>query len=205
MKYMQPGLRTEVLAGMMAGAAQMVIIIPIELAKTRLQIQGQGQRLKKDRKVYTGPLDCLKKIYKMEGIRGCYRGTLAGILRDIPGFGVYFGTYFALTHAFLPKGKTINDIGPFELMLAGGLTGMISWTYSYPADMIKSKIQAEGLAPVGKYKSYADCIRQSIKAEGYGVFTRGLSVCVVRAFPVNAATFAGVEVALRVMGEHRKP
>ena len=202
-KYMQPGLKTEILAGMMAGAAQLLIITPVELAKTKLQVQGQGQKLHKKNKVYTGTFDCLHKIYKTEGIAACYRGLVATVFRDVPGFGVYFGVYYSLCRAFIPKGKTIKDITTPQLMLAGGLTGMISWGASYPLDMIKSKIQAEGLAPVGKYKSYADCIKTSIKTEGYGVFTRGLSVCLVRAFPVNAATFAGVEIALMLLeGSH---
>lgn len=202
-KYMQPGLKTEVLAGMMAGAAQVLIITPVELAKTKLQVQGQGQKLQKKNKVYVGTFDCLQKIYKSEGIRGCYRGLLVSVTRDVPGFGVYFGVYYSLCHAFIPKGKTIKDISTLQLMFAGGLTGIISWAYSYPADMIKSKIQAEGIAPIGKYRSYADCIRTSVKTEGYAVFTRGISVCLVRAFPVNAATFAGVEIGLILLeGPH---
>lgn len=196
---MQPGLKTEILAGSMAGAAQVLIITPVELAKTKLQVQGQGQRLQKKNKVYLGTFDCLQKIYKSEGVSGCYRGLLASIARDIPGFGVYFGVYYTLSRAFIPKGKTIKDINAFQLMMAGGLTGIISWAYSYPADMIKSKIQAEGFAPVGKYKGYVDCIKISVKTEGYAVFTRGISVCLVRAFPVNAATFAGVELALMLL------
>ena len=198
-KYMQPGLKTEILAGMMAGAAQILIITPVELAKTKLQIQGQGQKLQKKNKVYTGTFDCLRKICKTEGIGGCYRGFLATVARDIPGFGCYFGVYFLLCRTFLQKGQTMNDINALQLMLAGGLTGIVSWTYSYPADLIKSKIQAEGLAPVGKYHSYVDCIRSSIKTGGYSVFFRGLSVCLVRAFPVNAATFAGVEFGLMLL------
>ena len=202
-RYMQPGLKTEVIAGLIAGAAQSLIIIPVELSKTRLQVQGQGQKLSKNKRLYQGPIDCLIKIYKMEGIRGCYRGSVATIFRDIPCFGIYFGTYYSLCTAFTPEGKTIKDIGHGKLLLAGGLTGMLSWAYSYPADVVKSKIQAGGLAPVGRYKNYADCLRSSVKAEGYGVFTRGLSVCLIRAFPVNAATFAGVELSLRLMQGHK--
>ena len=202
-KYMQPGLKTETLAGAMAGSAQILIITPIELAKTRLQVQGQGQRLTQKNKVYTGTFDCLQKIYKTEGIFGCYRGFLATVTRDVPGFAVYFGVYFSLCQAFRPKGQTIKDISTLQLMVAGGLTGIISWTYSYPADVIKSKIQAEGLTPLGKYQSYADCIKISIKTDGFSVFFKGMSVCLLRAFPVNAATFAGVELGLMLLeGPH---
>ena len=202
-KYMQPGLKTEILAGTMAGAAQILVITPVELAKTKLQIQGRGQKLQKKNKIYSGTFDCLRKVYKTEGIVGCYRGFLATVLRDVPGLGVYFGVYFSLCHALIQKGQTLKDINAIQLILAGGLTGIASWVYSYPADVIKSKIQAEGLAPVGKYRSYTDCIRTSIKSDGYTVFFRGISVCLLRAFPVNAAVFAGVELALLLLEDSK--
>jgi len=128
---------------------------------------------------------------------------LATALRDVPGFGVYFGVYFSLSHAVMQKGQTLKDINAIQLIVAGGLTGIASWVYSYPADVIKSKIQAEGLAPVGKYRSYTDCIRTSIKSDGYTVFFRGISVCLLRAFPVNAAVFAGVELALLLLEDSK--
>lgn len=39
-------------------------------------------------------------------------------------------------------------------------------------------------------------MRQSYQAEGWRVFTRGLASTLLRAFPVNAATFATVTVVL---------
>lgn len=206
MKAMQPGARSEAIAGSIAGACQVLIICPVELAKTKLQLQGKGMKLKKDKKMYKGPVDCLLKVYRHEGISGCYKGMSATIVRDVPGFAFYFWLYHTLCHALTPKGKTINDLGPLELMFCGGMTGMISWGTSYPADVIKTRIQAEGFAPSGRYKGTIDCIRSSVNKEGWRVLTKGLSVCLVRAFPVNAATFAGVEGALRIMegSRHKK-
>ena len=81
---------------------------------------------------------------------------------------------------------------------------MVSWAFAYPSDVIKSKIQAEGLKPKGKYGGYLDCVRKSIKSEGCMLFVRGKSVCVFRAFPVNAATFAVIEGCLRVANARRE-
>merc|ERR1719481_42560 len=46
-----------------------------------------------------------------------------------------------------------------------------------------------------------DCARQSIKAEGYRVFARGLSSTMIRAFPTNAATFYVYTYARRWLGQ----
>ena len=202
MRFLDPGLRSEIVAGCMAGAAQTVIICPVELIKTRLQVQGKGV-LHKYASNFQSPLAFVAKIVRDEGVFGLYRGMKITILRDAPAFGLYFGVYFTLIKYLTPEGKSASDVGPLQIMLAGGITGMASWVYSYPTDVIKSKIQAEGFAPFGRYQGYADCIRTSIREEGYRVFTRGMTVTVLRAFPVNAATFMAVEASLAIMHPRR--
>ena len=54
-------------AGCVAGAAQLVLAVPVDLVKIRLQAE-QGR--------FRGPFDCLKTIYKEGGVRGCYRGLV---------------------------------------------------------------------------------------------------------------------------------
>lgn len=203
MRFLEPGLNSEIIAGSLAGAAQTMIICPVELIKTKLQIQGKG-KLPKYTSDFRGPLSFIAKIIKEEGIVGLYRGMKITLIRDIPAFGLYFGLYYTLMKYFTPEGKGFEDISRIQIMLAGGITGMASWVYSYPTDVIKSKIQAEGFKPLGRYEGYMDCIRKSVREEGYRVFTRGMLVCVTRAFIVNAATFAAVETSLEIMNPQRK-
>lgn len=63
-------------------------------------------------------------------------------------------------------------------------------------DVVKSRLQADGLRGAPRYHGIVDCMRQSYQAEGWRVFTRGLASTLLRAFPVNAATFATVTVVL---------
>ncbi|XP_056437572.1 mitochondrial basic amino acids transporter-like isoform X1 [Gadus chalcogrammus] len=181
------------LAGAAAGAIQCVICCPMELAKTRLQMQGTGER-KSTRKLYKNSLDCLVRIYNREGFRGINRGMLTTLIRETPGFGVYFLTYDVLTRAI-----GCEPDAPFmipKLLFAGGMSGIASWLSTYPVDVIKSRLQADGVGGVNQYASIADCVRQSVKKEGYMVFTRGLTSTLLRAFPVNATTFATVTLVL---------
>lgn len=57
-------LGAHALAGGAAGAVQSVACSPVELAKTRLQLQGQGQGLQSGTARYSGPVDCLHKARK---------------------------------------------------------------------------------------------------------------------------------------------
>lgn len=175
------------LAGASAGLAQTPVSSPIELAKTRLQLQSTGQGN------FQGPMQCLRNIYKQEGYRGVFKGLGITFLREGPSYGVYFVTYEMLT-----KTSSKETISTLHMLLAGGFAGTASWVISYPIDVIKSRIQAERS---NRYAGALDCLKKSVRAEGYSCLYRGLNSTILRAFPTNAATFAVVTWTFRLFGE----
>nr|XP_015825387.2 mitochondrial basic amino acids transporter isoform X1 [Nothobranchius furzeri] len=189
------------LAGAAAGAIQCVICCPMELAKTRMQMQGTGEK-KSKRKMYKNSLDCLVRIYNKEGFKGINRGMVTTLLRETPGFGVYFLTYDVLTRSLGCEPEDPYMIP--KLLFAGGMSGIASWLSTYPVDVIKSRLQADGVGGVNKYSSIMDCVRQSLQKEGWRVFTRGLTSTLLRAFPVNATTFATVTLFLMYMRQEEE-
>lgn len=186
------------LAGASAGAIQCVICCPMELAKTRMQLQGTGEK-KSKRKLYKNSLDCLVRIYRKEGFRGINRGMVTTLMRETPGFGVYFLAYDLLTRSLGCEPEDPYMIP--KLLFAGGMSGIASWISTYPVDVIKSRLQADGVGGVNQYSGIMDCVRQSLRKEGWRVFSRGLVSTLLRAFPVNAATFATVTLFLLYVRE----
>lgn len=180
-------------SGVLAGSVQSVISSPVELAKTRLQIQGQSG----GRSLYKGPMDCLRQVLKTEGVRGAFRGFGPTLLRDAPGFGVYFATYEQMVRLGANSTPT--------LMAAGGLAGVFSWMACYPMDVLKSRLQVDGMRGPRRYKGLWDCAVQSYRQEGLAVFTRGLNSTLLRAFPTNAATFTVVAWVLRLCDPNARP
>lgn len=180
-------LSAHFLAGASAGLAQTPVSSPIELAKTRLQLQSPSQGDSR------GPIQCLKNIYRQEGYRGVFKGLTITFLREGPSYGVYFVTYEMLT-----KTSSKQSISTPHMLLAGGLAGTASWVISYPIDVIKSRIQAESS---DRYSGALDCLKKSVRAEGYRCLYRGLNSTILRAFPTNAATFAVVTWTFRLFGE----
>ncbi|KAL1139483.1 hypothetical protein AAG570_006467 [Ranatra chinensis] len=81
----EAALYTHFLSGVAAGVSQSIVCCPLELAKTRLQVQQNN--------VYKGTLDCLMKMAKAEGPRGVFRGLGVTVVREVPAFGLYFYTY----------------------------------------------------------------------------------------------------------------
>lgn len=74
-------IKSHFLGGALAGFAQSFICSPMELAKTRLQVQEEGTPKHK----FKGPLQCLNHIFRTEGFRGIFRGLGITALRDVPG------------------------------------------------------------------------------------------------------------------------
>ncbi|CAF0760972.1 unnamed protein product [Rotaria sp. Silwood1] len=175
--------------GAIAGGVQAFVCSPIELIKTRLQMQGIGQQRKLfalTTHLYNGPIDCLKKSYNRRGVRhGVMRGISMTLARDIPSFAAYFPAWhFFVTH-FSPTGKEA-DMPMYMSLMGGAFTGIVAWTVSYPFDVIKSRYQA---ARDHVYKGVWDCAVKSLRTEGWRVFTRGFVPCTLRAIPTNAFTY----------------
>ena len=181
------------LAGSMAGATQSIITSPMELAKTRLQVQMDKIGATK----FKGPTQCLSYIYQCDGIRGLFRGFGATILRDIPGFSLYFVSY-----EFLMRQK--DDPGIAYTLFAGGSAGAASWLFTIPIDVIKTRLQIDGMSSNHSrmYNGVVDCFQKSYKAEGYAFMTRGLSSTLLRAFPMNAICFLVVAMTLKHWNKH---
>lgn len=158
------------LAGSAAGMIQSFIVSPMELIKTQMQVCGQN-----------GITDAFKTIYTDGGLKGLGRGFGITVLREVPAFGVYFGSYEVMIRNF-------GDSTPVVLT-AGGMAGIFSWIFTYPQDVIKSRLQADGFGANQQYSSTRHCIQASLQAEGYGCMTRGIGSTVIRAFPMNAVTF----------------
>lgn len=170
------------MAGCVSGLFQSIFSGPMELAKTKMQVSGDG----------VGVWKCLKDIYGSQGTRGIFRGFGSTILRDMPGFGAYFASYEYLT-------RREGPVSTGTMLLAGGIAGVISWVVVYPIDVLKSRLQADGMNGSFKYKNLFDCYVKSVKYEGYAILTKGITPTIIRAFPTNAACFTVVTWSMRLM------
>jgi len=63
------------ISGGIAGGASVYANTPIDVVKTNMQ----GLEASK----YNGPLDCFKKIYQNEGIKGLYKGVVPRLSRVV--------------------------------------------------------------------------------------------------------------------------
>ncbi|XP_075993587.1 solute carrier family 25 member 48 [Genypterus blacodes] len=202
-------------ASMLTGLVSVSVGAPVELVKIRLQLQTQTLLAENfqlagnmhsetnipvtsvdlsGKRLYRGPIHCISSILQTEGPQGLYRGAGAMVLRDVPGYALYFIPYTILCDLLTPDAMTSPH--PGSICLAGGLAGSISWVTATPADVVKSRMQADGQLH-RKYRGILHCIVHSYKTEGVQVFFRGASVNAVRGFPMSAAMFLTYELSLK--------
>ncbi|KAK9782580.1 putative Carrier protein YMC2 [Seiridium cardinale] len=183
------------LAGVMAGATVSFIAAPVEHIKARLQIQYSA---KKNERLYTGPIDCLKKIYGAHGVRGVYKGLFATLLfRSF--FFFWWGSYDIFSK--LLRDRTSLS-APSINFWAGGLSAQIFWLTSYPSDVVKQRIMTDPMGgPLNdgtpRFKKWSDAARTVYRETGWKGYWRGFLPCFLRAFPANAAALVAFEGVMR--------
>lgn len=178
---------THFVAGSAAGLIQSLICSPVELAKTRLQLQSNVAGAQ----IFKGPVQLLNYVYRADGVRGLFKGVTITAIRDIPGYAIYFVSYEYLTRLKAEPGLVYTSF-------AGGMAGTFSWMFSFPIDVIKSRFQADGMKSGRQiYAGIIDCAIKSYETEGKRVFFRGCSATLLRAFPMNAICFVVVANTLK--------
>ncbi|OTA81842.1 hypothetical protein M434DRAFT_401218 [Hypoxylon sp. CO27-5] len=184
-------------AGSFAGVANSVISGPIEHVRIRLQTQPHGAA----ERLYSGPLDCIRKLSAHEGVlRGLYRGEAVTIWREAAAYGTWFLTFEYLMNADAARNRIQrSEVPSYKVAFYGGLAGEALWLASYPFDVVKSKMQTDGFGKEMRYKSMRDCFAQTWRAEGVRGFWKGIGPTLLRAMPVSAGTFAVVEATMRAI------
>ncbi|KAL2263466.1 hypothetical protein VTK26DRAFT_6673 [Humicola hyalothermophila] len=187
------------LAGIMAGATVSFVAAPVEHIKARLQVQ-YGAR--KSERLYSGPLDCLAKVWRHHGIRGVYHGLQATLLfRSF--FFFWWGSYDIFSR-WLRDRTSLS--APAINFWAGGLSAQVFWVMSYPSDVVKQRIMTDPLGGglndgVRRFPRWKDAAKAVYREGGAMGYWRGFLPCFLRAFPANAMALVAFEAAMRALPE----
>ncbi|KAF2030806.1 solute carrier family 25 protein [Setomelanomma holmii] len=193
------------LAGVTGGLASFVVSAPTELIKCRAQVLTERN---------TTSWSIAKGVWRKEGVRGLYYGGGITSVRDAVGYGFYFWSYEWMKQTWTTQDDSDRETA-MKVLLCGGLAGIVTWASIFPLDVIKTRVQTQtlydaksrsgengALLPQGaqsKRLGSWDVAQQAYRAEGTGVFFRGLGICSVRAFIVNAVQWAVYEWTMRLL------
>ncbi|RZF32594.1 hypothetical protein LSTR_LSTR011041 [Laodelphax striatellus] len=161
-------------SGGAAGATSLCFVYPLDFARTRLA-STQG---KKDVREFTGLGDCLKKIFKSDGLVGLYRGFGVSVQGIIIYRASYFGC-FDTAKGMLPNPKEAG------FLISWGIAQVVTTAagiVSYPFDTVRRRMMMQSGRSKADviYKSTAHCWSVIYKSEGGGAFFKGAFSNVLR-------------------------
>ncbi|TIA95784.1 hypothetical protein E3P96_03754 [Wallemia ichthyophaga] len=156
-------------AGAIAGCASVTATYPLDLVRSRLSIATASLGLESSRRdAQLGILGMGKKVYYEEGgIRALYRGSVV----SCAGIAPYVGCSFAIYEALKPYVPVESN--RCMMLLIGAVSGTISQTITYPCDVLRRKMQVNGIFGP-KYDGSIDAVRHIVKSEGVKGLYRGI-------------------------------
>lgn len=81
-------------------------------------------------------------------------------------------------------------------VIAGGITGALEITITYPTEYVKTQLQLDEKSTAGGQKQYTgivDCVKKTVKSKGVLGLYRGLSVLIYGSIPKSAVRFGAYE------------
>ncbi len=162
----KPGLeyyKTFAISGAIAGFTQSLILSPIELVKIKMQLPNCQ---------YASTWHCAQDLFSRKGFKYLTRGTSLTIIREVPAISSYFVGFELICNSL---GSCRDSLTIFNLLMAGGFAGCLSWIMTYPIDVVKTRYQADS-----SYTNVKDCVRKTLRSEGQMVFWRGLAPTLLR-------------------------
>jgi len=190
----------------LTGSASMLAegaTFPIDITKTRLQLQGQAD--------FTGTKfgfgGMAMNIVKTEGPMGLYAGVTPAVARHIPYTGFRAIGYEYIRGFFC--GSAPKDQAPLLAKMAAGMTaGGVGQAIAVPCDLIKVRMQSDGrLLAAGKidaprYSGLFDAFTKIKAAEGMSGFYAGATPAIQRAALVNLGELTTYDSAKKAIVLH---
>lgn len=198
----------DLLAGSCSGATAVILTYPLDIVRTRLAYISEGGSIPVERgsappSVPMGQHMTIRTVLRdtltREGIRGLYRGIGPSIYGILPYAGLKFFVYQDLKQMY--HTRTQRDIQttrlPVPVMLCfGGIAGLIAQTATYPIDVVRRRMQVEGLQHMHDCGSLDLLPRSTPKAlcriaqnEGWRSLFNGLSINYMKVVPSTAIGF----------------
>lgn len=158
----------QIIAGGSAGLVEICLMHPLDVVKTRFQIQ----RGTSDPTSYKSLGDCFRTIFRNEGIFGFYKGILPPILAETPKRAVKFFCFEQYK-----KLLGLTPLSPGVALTVAGLgSGLTEAVVVNPFEVVKVSLQANRDAFKEQPSSFAQA-RRIINTGGFGLngLNRGLT------------------------------
>ncbi|KAL8923393.1 MAG: hypothetical protein Q9172_003142 [Xanthocarpia lactea] len=164
-----PHALIETIAGFLAGVASTLVAHPLDVLKTRLQVDRSSSS-----QAGTS-LRLVQGILKNEGIaNGLYRGLSPNLAGNSISWALYFLWYSEIKAGLQVYHASANGLSYHDFFLASGVAGALTAVCTNPIWVIKTRMLSTASHHPGAYRSISHGTQQIYRAEGVRGFYRGL-------------------------------
>jgi len=174
----------EFMLGGMAACGACLFTNPLEVAKTRMQLQGELAERGRYTLYYRNVVHAFYTIYKVDGLKSLQKGLVPALWYQFVMSGVRLGIY----QCFLNSGK-IHDfdgkITAWKSILAGATAGCCGAFCGSPMYMLKIQLQSKASVKIAvgyqhDHSQMSKAFRTIYQKEGILGLWRGVSAAVFR-------------------------
>ncbi|XP_019874771.1 mitochondrial 2-oxodicarboxylate carrier [Aethina tumida] len=188
-------------SGGSAGFVEVLIMQPLDLVKTRLQIQTVKD--KNDPRYYKGIFDCFAKMYKNEGLGSFWKGILPPVLAETPKRATKFFCFEQFKQFFMFGSPTPT---PLTFSLAGLGAGTVEAILVNPFEVVKVSLQANRAKTTEQPSTWA-VTREIARTQGLGFkgLNKGVTATIGRNGVFNMIYFGFYHSVKGYLPEYKDP
>ncbi|KAG9303432.1 hypothetical protein G9A89_013758 [Geosiphon pyriformis] len=179
----------QAVAGVTAGAVSTICMHPLDLIKTRFQIDESSRNQSRRRPFFGGTIKAICGIVNSHGWVGLYRGLTPNLAGSTVSWGLYF-YWYSLIQRRMTGDQPMLKLSAFNYLLASAQAGIFK-SYAYrigfsfglgvitafftnPLWVVKTRMCATNWGDQGAYKGLIDGLYQLAKSEGISGYYKGM-------------------------------
>ncbi|XP_031388840.1 uncharacterized mitochondrial carrier C8C9.12c-like [Punica granatum] len=154
-------------SGVCATVASDAVLTPMDMVKQRLQLGNSP---------YRGVSDCVRRVFREEGLRAFFASYKTTVVMNAPFTAVHFATYEAAKRGLMELSpESASDERWFVHATAGAAAGASAAAVTTPLDVVKTQLQCQGVCGCDRFKtgSIGDVFRTIVEKDGYRGLMRG--------------------------------
>jgi len=207
----QPGIGVQLLTAGSAACVADLLTFPLDTAKVRLQVQGEGRSCLNavvdgaggsgvggsPTTKYAGVLGTVRGIAAHEGPKALYNGIVPGLQRQMAFSAIRIGAYESVKTFYKNQTKVESGVGMLLVRIAAGVTtGTMAILSAQPTDVVKVRMQAEqkAIGAPSRYKGVIDAYVTIAKTEGVKGLYKGTMPNIARNCIINVGEIVVYDV-----------
>ncbi|XP_042222036.1 mitoferrin-1-like isoform X2 [Homarus americanus] len=162
------------------------IMVPADVIKQRMQMYNSP---------YSSCFDCLRKLYRSEGVKAFYRSFTTQLVMNLPFHAIHIVTYEKFQSVMNPE----RDYNPRAHMVAGAAAGAAASAFTTPLDMCKTVLNTQETSALvhlqqSRVVGLLGALRTIYVMNGVAGFFKGIQARVLYQMPGTAISWSIYEL-----------